>query len=118
MEVVGGDFFEAVPTGADAYLVRFILHDWADEEAAAILRSLRRSMKSTAQLIVIESLIPDGPVFHFGKWSDLQMLVCVGGRERSLTEYRALLSGEGFDLRKVIATDSPLSLLIAKPVWP
>ena len=98
MEAIGGDFFESVPTGADAYLLRWILHDWADPEAALILGSLHQAMKPTARLIVIESVIPEGPAFNFGKWSDLQMLVCVGGRERTETEYRALLTAAGFDL--------------------
>ena len=116
IEVIGGDFFESVPTGADAYLLRFVLHDWADAEAALILGSLRRATNPTARLIVVESVIPEGPAFNFGKWSDLQMLVCVGGRERTETEYRELLTATGFDLQEVVATDSPLSLLVAKPV--
>ena len=81
-----------------------------------ILGSLRRATKPTARLIVVESVIPEGPAFNFGKWSDLQMLVCVGGRERTETEYRALLTDAGFDLQEVVATASPLSLLVAKPV--
>ncbi len=116
MEAIGGDFFDSVPTGADAYLLRFILHDWADVQAAAILGSLRQAIKPAARLIVVELVIPEGAVFHYGKWTDLQMLVCVGGRERTETEYRALLSDAGFDLKEVVATDSPLSLLVARPV--
>jgi O-methyltransferase domain len=72
-------------------------------------------MKPTARLIVIEPVIPEGPAFHFGKWTDLQMLVCLGGCERTDREYRALLSGAGFDLQEVVATASPLSLLVAIP---
>jgi C-methyltransferase len=116
METIGGNFFESVPTGADAYLLRFVLHDWADAEAALILGSLRRATNPTARLIVVEFVIREGPAFNFGKWSDLQMLVCVGGRERTETEYRALLTAAGFDLQEVVATASPLSLLVAKPV--
>ena len=116
LEFFAGDFFECVPSGVDAYLLRWILHDWADAEAALILGSLRRHTNPTARLIVVESVIPEGPAFNFGKWSDLQMLVCVGGRERTETEYRALLSDAGFDLQEVVNTASPLSLLVAKPV--
>jgi hypothetical protein len=116
METVGGNFFESVPTGADAYLLRFILHDWPETDAAAILASLRRAMKSGTRLIVIESVVPEGPAFHFGKWTDLQMLVCVGGRERTEKEYRTLLASAGFDVQEVVGTASPLSLLVATPV--
>jgi O-methyltransferase domain/Dimerisation domain len=115
MEAVSGDFFEGAPPGADAYLLRWVLHDWADKEAAAILGSLRRSMKQTAHLIIIESIIQEGPGFDFGKWVDLQMLISVGGRERTKIEYDDLLSSVGFELRDVISTTSPLSLLIATP---
>jgi hypothetical protein len=72
-------------------------------------------MKPTARRIVIEPVIPEGAAFHFGKWTDLQMLVCVGGRERTETEYRVLLSAAGVDVQEVVATASPLSLLVAKP---
>jgi len=116
METIGGNFFESMPTGPDAYLLRWILHDWAEPEAAAILGSLRRAMKPTARLILVENVIPEGASFHFGKWTDLEMLVCLGGRERTETEYRALLTAAGFDLQEVVATASPLSLLVAKPV--
>jgi hypothetical protein len=61
MEAISGDFYESVPAAADAYLLRWILHDWDDAAAAVILGSLRRSMKPTARLIVIESVIPEGP---------------------------------------------------------
>jgi hypothetical protein len=115
VEMVGGDFFEAVPAGADAYLLRFVLHDWDDADAARILGSVRRAIPPAGRLIVIESVLPEGEAFTFGKWTDLQMLVCAGGQERSEAEFRALLSKSQFDLQQVVATQSPLSLLIATP---
>jgi O-methyltransferase domain len=63
-------------------------------------------MRPTARLIVVEPVIPEEAAFHFGKWTDLQMLVCVEGRDRTETEYRALRSSAGFDLEQVVATDS------------
>jgi O-methyltransferase domain len=114
MEILAGDFFQSAPTGADAYLLRWIIHDWAEPQAATILGSLYRSMKPTAHLILAELVIPEGPAFGFGKWLDLQMLVNFGGRERTEVEYRTLLSKSGFRLENVITTASPLSLLIAK----
>jgi hypothetical protein len=115
VEVIEGDFFQSVPVGANAYLLRWVLHDWDDAKAALILASIRRAMKSNARLFVAEPLIPDGPAFHLGKWTDLQMLVCLGGRERTETEYRTLLIGAGFSLQEVVPTASPLGLLVAKP---
>ena len=115
MEAIGGNFFESVPTGADAYLLRWILHDWAEPEAAAILGCLRRAMKAAARRILVEHVIPEGAAFDLGKWIDLEMLVSLRGCERTQTEYRALLTAAGFDLQEVVATASPLSLLVAKP---
>jgi O-methyltransferase domain/Dimerisation domain len=116
MEVVGGDFFESVPEGADAYLLRFILHDWSDPKAAAILATVRKAMKPSARLMVVESVISEGPEFHMGKWIDLNMLTMLGGRERSEAEFRDLLRSTGFELEATVPTGSPLSILLAKPV--
>ncbi len=71
------------PAVTAAYKWSQFLHDWDDAAAAVVLGSLRRSMKPTARLIVVESVIPEGPAFNLGKWTDLQMLVCVGGRART-----------------------------------
>jgi O-methyltransferase domain/Dimerisation domain len=116
MRVVGGSFFESVPAGADAYLLRWILHDWAEPEAAAILRSLRRSMKPTARLILAEFVIPEGGEFDFSKWTDLQMLILFKGRERTVIEHRNLLAASGFELEATVSTASQVSLLVARPV--
>jgi O-methyltransferase domain/Dimerisation domain len=116
VEFVSGDFFASAPEGADAYLLRLILHDWSDEKAGTILSAVRRAMKPTARLVVIETIISEGPEFHFGKWLDLQMMVAVDGRERTEVEFRDLLLKAGFELETVVPTASPLHLLIAKPV--
>lgn len=116
VEVVGGDFFDAVPGGADAYLLRFILHDWSDPKALAILAAVRRALKPAARLFVIESLVLEGPEFGLMKWIDLQMLVGLGGRERTENEFRDMLAATGFEVERVVPTTSLLSLLIAKPV--
>jgi hypothetical protein len=116
MEVLAGDFFASVPTGADAYVLRWILHDWSDAEAATILQSLRRSLKPTARLILVEFVVPEGAGFDFSKWADLQMLVLVGGRERTELEFRSLLMASGFDLCEVVGTATPVKLLVARPL--
>jgi O-methyltransferase domain/Dimerisation domain len=116
MEVTSGDFFMSVPGGADAYVMRWIIHDWSDERAEAILDTVRRSCKETARLVLIEMIIPEGPHFNFGKWTDLQMLALMGGRERTAAEFQMLLAATGFQLEEIRHTQTPLKLLIAKPV--
>ena len=116
LKAVGGNFFESAPTDADAYLLRFILHDWSDERAAAILRAVRRSMKPSATLILAELMIPEEPGNDFNKWTDLHMMVMFqGARERTREELGKLLVDEGFELEAVVPTGSPITLLVAKP---
>ncbi len=115
IENVEGSFLEYVPKGADAYLLRWIIHDWAEPQVATILEMLHQALEPTAHLILAECVIPEEPEFGFGKWLDLQMLVSFGGRERTESEYRTLLSAAGFDLQEVVPTASSLSLIIAKP---
>ena len=90
---VAGDFFEHVPP-ADAYVLSTILHDWNDERAGAILRTIRASAPQDARLIVMDAVIPPGNESHGGKWLDLLMLVLFAGRERDEEQWRELLEGD------------------------
>ena len=101
-EVVGGDFFAAVPAGGDVYLLSRILHDWDDARATALLRVLHRAARPGARLVVVERVLPPGDAPHPGKLIDLTMLVMLGGRERTEAEFRALLAGAGFSLTRVV----------------
>jgi O-methyltransferase domain len=96
IEFVAGSFFESVPTG-DAYVLSAIIHDWDDERAAAILRTIRAAAPPDARLLITESVIPPGNEPEGAKWLDLLMLVLAGGRERAEPEWRALLEGAGFE---------------------
>lgn len=93
---VAGSFFEEVPSG-DAYILSGILHDWDDEAATTILRTIRAGAPPRARLLVIDSVVPTGNEPHGSKWLDLLMLVLAGGRERSEPEWRSLLEGAGFE---------------------
>ena len=115
-ECIGGDFFEAVPSGGDAYLLASVIHDWDDERALAILRNCRRAMGSGAKIFLLEMVIPSGDMPFFGKLLDLNMLVNFGGRERTEAEYRDLLSAAGFKLKRIVPTRTPTSLMEAAPV--
>ena len=106
-EVVAGDFFQSIPAGADAYLMKWILHDWSDEEALHILRTCRQAMMQGTKLLIVEHLIKSDNVPSPGKFLDVAMLTLTGGRERTEAEYRMLLNAAGFKLTRVIPTISP-----------
>ena len=109
----GGDFFESVPAGADAHVLKWIIHDWDDERALRILRNCHRSLADGGRLLLVEAVVPEGNEPSFAKQMDLQMLVMTGGRERTAAEYRALLARAGFEMTGVIPTKSPVSIVEA-----
>jgi ubiquinone/menaquinone biosynthesis C-methylase UbiE len=96
--IESGDFFTDVPDGADAYLLKQILHDWPDEAAVDILRSCRRAMSPESRLLVLERVLPEiaGPEHTPTLLLDMHMLVVTGGRERTEREFRDLLAAAGF----------------------
>ncbi len=93
---VAGSFFERVPPG-DVYVLSTILHDWPDEQAAAILRTVRAAAPEHGRLLVIDSVISPGNDPNGSKWLDLLMLALFGGRERDEAQWRALFEGTGFE---------------------
>jgi hypothetical protein len=112
---VAGDFFEAVPPGGDAYIMKHIIHDWDDEKAARILENIRKVLPKDGRVILIESVIPPGNEPGLGKIMDLEMLVMPGGRERTEEEFRRLFERAGYHLTRIVATESPLSVIEARP---
>jgi hypothetical protein len=112
-ECVAGDFFAAVPSGADAYLLSRVLHDWEDADARRILARCRAGMPAGARLLVVEAIVPerarDGPE---AVRMDLHMLILFGARERTEAQFEELLAGAGFDLRRVVPTGSPAGLSV------
>lgn len=109
-DFVGGDFFQAVPDGGDVYLLSNVLHDWADDEARRILSTTRRAMRDDARLLVLEDVVPPGDERRPVKILDLQMLVALGGRERTEHEFRSLFEAAGFELVETAGT-GPHTLL-------
>ena len=107
-EVVGGDFFESVPEGANGYILSFVVHDWNDKDAMKILRNCRRAIRPDGKLLLIERVLKPANQADDGKLSDLNMLVLLGGRERTEAEFRMLLSDAGFHLTRVIPTAGPM----------
>jgi len=110
-----GDFFESVPSGADVYLLKSVIHDWDDEHSRAILTRCREAMRDGAVLLVLEWIVPDriGPMDASIVGTDLNMLVMVGGQERTESEYRELVASAGLRVTRVIPTPAALSLIEA-----
>lgn len=113
VETVAGSFFESVPAGADAYMMKHIIHDWNDEDSTRILRNISAAMKPEGRVLIIEVVVPEGNEPHFSKIMDLEMLVSPGGVERTAAEYRELLAGAGLRLTRIVQTPSPFSVIEA-----
>jgi ubiquinone/menaquinone biosynthesis C-methylase UbiE len=113
--LTGGDFFETVPAGGDAYLMRHIIHDWNDEQCRTILRNCRKVVPPSGKLLLIESVIPLGNEPCFAKFLDLTMLVIPGGMERTEAEYRELLASAGFHLARIVPTASVVDVIECVP---
>jgi SAM-dependent methyltransferase len=118
-KLVGGSFFDAVPPGADAYLLKHILHDWDDVRAIKILSNCRTAMARDARLLIVERMLPE--LAEQGRAAeaylvDLEMLVYTpGGRERTESEFRAILSAAGFATTRIARTSTPVCLIEARP---
>lgn len=108
---VGGDFFQSVPVGGDAYLLKRILHDWSDAHCVRLLRNCAKVMRATTPLLIMEAVVPPGNQPHPAKVMDMLMMVFGEGRERSEQEFNALFQQAGLRLRTIISTRSTLSLL-------
>jgi hypothetical protein len=112
-QCASGSFFEIAPPGADAYLMRHIIHDWNDQQCLTILRNIHRAAPASATLLLIESVITPGNEPSFGKLLDLTMLVIPGGKERTEAEYRTLLAAGGFELQRIVPTAAEVSVIEA-----
>jgi len=114
--VIGGSFFESVPEGADAYMMRHIIHDWDDEKSLNILRNIHRVIRPDARLLVIESVIPPGNDPCFGKLLDLTMLALPGGKERTNEEYHDLFQKAGFRITRFVPTKAQVDIIEGEKV--
>lgn len=108
-----GSFFESVPAGADGIVMKFILHDWSDEQSKTILRNCHNALTPNGKLLLVETVIPRGNEPHMGKLMDLHMMVMCGGRERTASEWIVLLAETGFRLTSITPTESGVSVIEA-----
>ena len=100
--VVAGSFFDTVPAGADAYTMRHVLHDWHDDDAVRILDVVRQAIADNGTLLAVERLIQLPNHGTAAKFSDLNMLVAAGGRERTPAEFAAMFERAEFRLEHVV----------------
>ncbi len=113
-ELVAGDFFASVPTGADLYLMKHILHDWDDARCLTVLRNVRAAMSRDARVVIVEMLIPDDGSPSPAILLDLNMLVMLPGRERTGRELTDLLAQADLRVDRIVGTHSPFSLIEAR----
>ena len=116
LECKSGSFFESVPVEADVYILRNIIHDWNNEMAASILKTLRKSTGPKARVVLVEWLIPETSDFHPGKWTDIFMMTGVSGKERTRSDFAELFRSTGFELEEIVPTQSAFSIVVARPV--
>lgn len=116
---LAGNLFETLPAGADAYLLSRVIHDWSDHHAVTILRNCRKAALPDSTLLLIERVLPEhtDPCASMQALavSDVNMLVMTGGRERTATQYRALLAAADWRMTRLVSTSTALSLIEAVP---
>jgi len=102
IELVAGDFFGDIPTGADLYLLKWVLHDWPDDKCEEIVRNVHRAAPPDSRLLVIEMILPDAPGPSPVTLMDINMLVMLGGRERRTGDFGALLGRCGYAIERIV----------------
>ncbi|WP_170316338.1 methyltransferase [Streptomyces spectabilis] len=112
---IAGDMFSTIPTGADCYIMKSVLHDWDDERATRLLRICRDAMVDRARLLIITRVVRPANEPDLSKFQDLNMLINLNGAERTADEFRELLGHADLQLHEIIATPSPLSILVCTP---
>ena len=114
VRIESGDFFKELPSGADAIIMKHIVHDWDDDSATRILQACHRALATRGKVLIVDPVVPPSNTPHYGKLLDLEMLVLTPrGRERTKAEFAQLLRGAGLRLSRVIATEGPLSIVEA-----
>jgi len=114
IEFVTGNFFESIPIKADTIAISRVLHDWNDENAIKILKNLNHALTENGNLLIFEMLIPENPKHDIGVTLNFNLLVNVGGKERTFQEFKYLLRNAGFIIRSIIKSNGIISIIIAE----
>lgn len=111
-EIIGGDFLTSVPVEADLYMMKFVLHDWSDQDSIKILSNCRKHINPNGKVLIIEQLIAPGNEPSFSKMLDLEMMVCTHyGRERTEDDFKAIYEAAGFKLNRIIKTPTIANII-------
>jgi hypothetical protein len=113
--LVSGDMFSSVPAGADAYIMKHIIHDWPDDLCVKILTACRKGVNPGGKLVVVDNVIQPGNDFSPSKFLDLQMLIFPGGRERTAKQFGELFTAAGWKLSRIIPTAAADSIVEGVP---
>jgi hypothetical protein len=114
--IVDGGLFDPPPAGADAYILKHIVHDWPEPDVLKVLKNVRNAIGADGRLLLMEFVAPEGNTPHPAKLVDLWLMLLVGGMERTAAQYSALLGAAGFRIERVVQTATPLSIVEARPV--
>jgi O-methyltransferase/methyltransferase family protein len=113
--LASGDMFSSVPAGADAYIMKHIIHDWPDDRCVQLLKACRKGVNPGGKLLVVDSVIQPGNDFSPAKFLDLQMLIFPSGCERTEKQFRDLFAASGWRLNRIIPTAAPDSIVEGFP---
>jgi hypothetical protein len=112
--LISGNFFQSVPAGGDAYLLKSVLHDWSDDDCLKILQNCREAMNDSASLVIVEPIVSSGIEREYAKAMDVYMMMITGGRERSQKDFQTLLEHAGFKILSITPTETEFSIIEAK----
>jgi hypothetical protein len=115
-DIIGGNFFESVPSGGDLYILKRIMHDWPDDICAGILRRCRDSVAKNGRVLVVDAVVPPGNQPHMSKTMDILMMVLLDGRERTESEFGDLFARASLRLARIVPTPATLSIVEGVPV--
>ncbi len=116
IQIAEGSFFESVPAGGDAYLLKSVIHDWPDEDAVQILRNVRSAARTGSHVLLVEFVVPEHHRETMGNWLDLEMLLACDAHERTVAEFARLFQRAGFRMTRVVKTASLFSVVEARAV--
>jgi hypothetical protein len=114
-EAIGGDYYSAVPAGADAYVLSHVSHQLSDAEAVVVLKNIREAMDPIGRVIVIDPVLPEGDVPHPGKFMDITMMALTRGRDRTQAEFTSLFEAAGLRHAETVALAGASSVVVAVP---